>query len=306
MTPSQLQGKRLLITGASGTIGSAIARRLAAENEVFGVARFGDQDKRRELEAAGVRTVPLDLVSGDFATLPDRIDHVLHLAVYQGMANTSIDEAMKVNALGTGRLLSRYRDAEAALVMSTGSVYLPHPDPWHLYHENDHLSGAITPGGATYVPSKIAQEAVARFCSVEFDLPVVIARMNVPFGAEGGMPTRHVRQVVAGEVIKLRNSPLPYTPIHFDDIARQTGPLLGAAVPGGLMVNFSGDEAIDSHEWIAYIGELIGKEPRIEVHPQPGTHPGVALDWARRKQITGPCLVEWRAGMKEMVETMLG
>ena len=37
-----ISGERILVTGVTGTIGSALALHLAAENEVWGVARFAD------------------------------------------------------------------------------------------------------------------------------------------------------------------------------------------------------------------------------------------------------------------------
>ena len=41
-----ITGEKILITGASGIVGQPIARHLAASNEVWGIARFAESDKR--------------------------------------------------------------------------------------------------------------------------------------------------------------------------------------------------------------------------------------------------------------------
>jgi nucleoside-diphosphate-sugar epimerase len=261
-----LRGKRLLITGASGQIAGALCRRLAAANEVWGAARFGDERRLAELAAAGVRTCPLDLVDGDLSALPDDIDHVLHLAAYMG-PNPDTDYSVDVNAVATGRLLSRYRHVESALVMSTWGVYRAHPDPWHAYAESDPLGDPASPA---YGVTKVAQEAVAKFCAREFGLPVVIARMNVAYGAGGGVPARHLGLLLAGEPIRLRHDPAPYSPIHEDDIAGHAGPLLAAAAIPAPVVNFGGDEVVTAQQWCGYLAGLAGVQPRFQVTPLPG------------------------------------
>lgn len=70
----------------------------------------------------------------------------------------------------------------AALYMSSHVIYSVQEDPWHAKRETDPI-GAAKPGySATSVVSKIAGEAVARYCAREYDLPVVIARLNAPYG----------------------------------------------------------------------------------------------------------------------------
>ena len=55
---------------------------------------------------------------------------------------------MRVNAEGTGLLLEHCRNAKAALVMSTVTVYKPHPDPWHAFREDDPLGDQMLPPAA--------------------------------------------------------------------------------------------------------------------------------------------------------------
>jgi nucleoside-diphosphate-sugar epimerase len=297
-----LRGRRVLVTGASGQIASAVCKRLAAAgNEVWGAARFTDEQRRRDLDDAGVRTCPVDLVDDDLSVLPDDIDHVVHMAAYLG-SNPDTGYSIDVNAVATGRVLSRYRHVESALVMSTGGVYRVNPQPWYQYKESDPLGDPPSLASPAYGITKVAQEAVAKFCAREFGLRVVLGRMNVAYGVGGGMPARHLGELLAGEPIRLQHDPAPYSPIYEDDIADHLGPLLAAATVPALVVNFGGDEMASAQQWCAYLGELAGVEPRFEVNELPGGPPGSALDPTRRLAITGPGRVPWREGMRRMFE----
>ena len=130
MSAAMLEGRKILITGPAGQIAFPMARALARRNEVWGIARFSDPASRKEVEEAGIRTLAIDLGRPDFAELPRDFTHLLHLAA--AIQGDDYDGAIRTNAEGTGLLLSHCRGVEAALVMSTVSVYKPHPDPWHL------------------------------------------------------------------------------------------------------------------------------------------------------------------------------
>ena len=79
-----LEGQKILITGANGRIAFPIARALAAQNEIWGVARFSDPRSRSRLESAGVRPVTLDVSTAEFASLPDDFTYVFHAAMATG------------------------------------------------------------------------------------------------------------------------------------------------------------------------------------------------------------------------------
>lgn len=297
--------KKLLITGASGQIAGAIAQVLARNgHDVWGVSRLGNDARRRQLELAGVTTRSVDLIDPDWSGIPDDFDHVLHLAAHQG-PGTDWDYAIDVNALGTGALISHFRGVRSILSMSTTGVYRPNPDPWHPYTETDPLGDPTSPKTPTYGVSKVAQEAVARFAAREFGVPVVIARMNASYGPGGGLAKGHLDKILSDSVITLRHNPAPNQPIYEDDIADHSLALLDAATTPATIVNFGGDETVTAQQWIGYLGELVGKTPRVEVVPIPGSQPGIALDVRKRQSLTGYDKIPWQDGMKRMVEARL-
>jgi nucleoside-diphosphate-sugar epimerase len=291
-----IEGRKILITGPAGQIAFPLARALAERNEVWGIARFGDPAKRREVEAAGIRTLVVDLENPDFSELPRDFTHLLHLAV--ASEPHDYDRAIRINAEGTGRLLSYCRNVEAALIMSTTSVYKPHPDPWHQFREDDPLGDIMLPAMPTYGVSKIAEEAVARFCAREFGIRTTIARMAASYGPRGGLPIFSLQAIAAGRTFETRWDPCGYTPIHDADILNHVTPLLEAASTPATIVNWGGDELVSIQQWIAYGAELLGVEPRLEVKVQPGASIGSVADNERRLAITGPCNVHWRDGIR--------
>jgi nucleoside-diphosphate-sugar epimerase len=298
-----LTGEKILVTGPAGQIAFPLSRELAKHNEVWGIARFSKGGGREQVEAAGVTTRRVDLGAADYGDLPDDFTYVLHLAAYIAPW-LDYDAALRVNAEGTGLLLTHCRKAKAAMVMTTTGVYKPHADPWHAFLETDPLGDSNLPSTPTYSISKISEEAVARTCARQFNLPTVIVRMNAAYGdsGSGGLLGHHFDAVQAGTPVNVRWDPNPYSPIHERDIFDQLPALLGAASVPAAIVNWGGDQAVTAQQWCEYFGELIGKPPEIVCKEVPNTQRGVVVDNARRLAITGPCRVDWRQGMREMVE----
>lgn len=292
-----LSGERVLITGPAGRIAYGITKTLARDNEVWGIARFSDPAAREEVEALGVTTRRVDLGDGDFSQLPTDFTYLLHIAADFG---EDYERGLRVNAEGTGLLLSHCRGVKAALVMSTVTVYKPHPDPWHPFREDDPIGDAGLPSPQPYSIVKIAEEAIARYCAREFGIPTVIARMGSAYGERGGLPLWHLQAIAEGRPVVARWDPLPYSPIHYDDINAQIPALLDAASVPATIVNFAGDTPVSVQQWCAYFGELLGVSPQVDMQPVPGASVGSVGDHTKRTSITGPCTVDWREGFRAM------
>jgi nucleoside-diphosphate-sugar epimerase len=297
---SAMEGKRILITGPAGQIAFPLAERLARDNEVFGIARFGDAATRERCEAAGIKTASVDLANPDWSGAPEEVDYLLHLAAAI-VPGEDYDNSIEINALGTGHVMSRYRNAKACLMMSTCGVYAAPRDYARPVLETDPLGGTPQPYAPTYCISKISQEAVARFSSQEFGLPTTIARMNAAYGDNGGFPAMVVDMVLGGVTIPVlpRGAGDVCSPIHEDDIFAQTPGLLEAASVPATIVNWGGDEGVPVPELVAHVAERIGREGRVEVGPE-GIHQ-YWLDATRRIELAGPCRVDWKAGVDRMI-----
>jgi len=297
-----LKNEKILITGGTSPIAQMFAKSLVGQNEVWSIARFKNADVRKKLDAMGVKTEVVDIGSGDLSALPKDFTYVLHLAYFRS-AEPNFEEVYRVNAEGTGFVLSHCRKAEAALFMSSHVIYAPHEDPWHATKETDPLGTPNAGFSATSPVSKLTGEAVARFCAREFNLPVTIARLNTAYAnMDFLLPTMHMDAVMAGKEITVRWDPATCTPIHIEDMCDQIEPMLGAARVPATIVNWAGDEVLSSQEWCAYAGELSGKPVKIKVQPVEGSQRGLISDVTKRKSITGPCKIPFKDGFRRIYE----
>jgi nucleoside-diphosphate-sugar epimerase len=297
-----LSDEKILITGPAGKIAFGVSESLAADNEVWGISRFADPEARARVDALGVTTRAIDLGSGAFGDLPTDFTYLIHIAV--AYEPSDYNRAITVNAEGTGLVLEHCRRARAALVMSTLSVYKPHPDPWHPFAEDDPLGDMEAQFSPPYSVSKIAEEAVARYCARSLRLPVTIARMGAAYGVGGGLPIGIVDAVAAGRPVRTRWDPCPYSPIHDADILAQIEPLLDAASVPASIVNWCGDHPASVQEMAAFAGELMGVEARVEVTPVDRASLGSVGDCERRISITGPGRVHWRDGLRQTINAL--
>src|ERR1700744_805332 len=98
-----MHGAKILITGPTGQVASPIARALAADNEVWGIARFTNAAAREALEKSGGRCVAVTLAAGKFDPLPPGFDYVPNLAVAK---RGSWEKDLAANAESVGLLMA--------------------------------------------------------------------------------------------------------------------------------------------------------------------------------------------------------
>ena len=289
-----MRGAKILLTGPTGQIATPIARALVDANEVWGIARFTDPAARDALEQAGVRCQIVNLATGDFTGLPTDFDYVLNLAVAK---SGKWDKDLGANAESVGLLMAHCRGAKAFLHCSSGAVYDP-PD-------NEPRTESADLGDnhkflfPTYSISKIAGEVVARSMARALGVPTTIARLNVPYGDNGGWPFFHMEMMLGGIPIPVPpGGPARYNPIHEDDMIATIPKLLEAASVPATTVNWAGDQIVSLQEWCSYLGSLVGREPVFEVSEQ--ALRGNTVDVTRMHELVGGTTVDWRDGMRRM------
>lgn len=292
-----LRGKRILVTGPAGQIAFPLVEELARDNEVWGIARFGDPATRERVDATGCITRVVDLTDPDWSQLPDRFDHVLHLAIFQSL-EPDYDHAMTVNAEGTALLMHRFANSESMLLFSSAAVYDNHPDGAHRYVETDLLGDNRAPYSPTYGITKIAQEGVARGLARAFGLPTTIARMNVSYSTNGGLPAYQLDMLVNGVPIPVRTGGTSFNPIDQSDINAQVPKLLDVASVPATICNWGGDDTVSTEEYVSHLGSLIGVTPVFD-YVDNGI-PGRAFDNTRRMKLIGGCEVHWRDGFRAL------
>ncbi|MEX7468715.1 NAD-dependent epimerase/dehydratase family protein [Mycobacterium adipatum] len=290
-----MRGAKILITGPTGQVAAPLAVSLAADNEVWGIARFTDVVARQKLEDAGVRCEKVNLAAGDFSGLPSDFDYVLNLAVAK---SGRWDKDLGANAESVGLLMAHCADAKAFLHCSSAAVYDPPDDEPRT--ESAALGDNHKSLFPTYSISKIAGEVVARTMARALGVPTVIARLNVPYGDNGGWPFYQMEMIRAGMPIPVPpGGPARYNPIHEDDIIAMLPKMLAAASVPATTVNWCGDQTVSLQQWCGYIGELVGREPVFEESAQ-ALRSG-PTDTTRMHELVGGTSVDWRDGIRRMV-----
>jgi UDP-glucuronate 4-epimerase len=299
MSPA-LSGQKIVITGVTGQVARPLALALAADNEVYGAARFKDQAARDALEAAGVHTVTVDLLSGEVSGLPADADYVLHFAVAK---TNNWETDLAANSGGLATLMEHHADATAFLHCSTTGVYKP--EGHRVFAEDGPLGDnhGVWPFLRTYSICKIAAEGTARWAAQRYNLPTTIARLSVPYGDGGGWPAIHLHMMLSGQAVPVHvDAPSVYHPLHADDIAAMVSGLLNAASVPATTVNWGGSDAVSIEEWCTYLAELTGIEARFE--PTANTIDSVQIDTSKMHELVGPTTVPWRDGMRRMVAAL--
>jgi len=288
-----MQNEKILITGVTGKIAFPIARALAPDNEVWGLARLGNPGDSERLAGAGIRPVALDFASGDFNALPDDFTYVFHAAVDPGLGTWA--DCVRTNAHNSGNLLHHCRSAKGFVYCSTGSTY--------AYQGQRPLVESDPPGvpdRANYSMSKVAGEAVCTWVAEHFGVPLSIIRICSTYGPLGGAPADRLEAILARRPIRLYpDSPNNYNPVYEDDYVELGIRAMQAAARPPLVVNWSGSETVSIEDYCAYLGELVGIEPIFEYTTE--THTPLWPDVTRMHETLGRTRVHWRDGMRRMV-----
>ena len=293
--PAVLTDQKIIVTGPTGQVALPVTVALAEHNEVIGLARFRDPDARAQLEAAGVTCIETNLAAGDFSSVPSAVDYVLNLAVVK---SNRWDIDLAANAESAGLLMQHCAGAKAMLHCSSTGVY--QPAGRHELAETDALGDNHRVMMETYSIAKIAAEVVVRTSARLFDLPTTIARLNVPYGDNGGWPAFHLAMIEAGQPVPVHpDRPNRFNPIHEDDIIRMIPAMLEAASVPATIVNWGGIDPVDLEEWCEFLGGIVGKDATfVETDATIG---GVTVDTSKMVQLAGPTTVGWQDGLRRMV-----
>ncbi len=292
-----LSGRRILVTGAAGFIGSHLADRLAEDNDVICVDDYsiGLRENQAEIESRpNVRLVEADITDRRrMLELIEGVEVVYHLAISDlrtSIANPWLNH--DVNAGGSLNLLlaARDRGVERFVYVSSSEVY---GSAVSVPMSEAHPLNPITVYGA----SKLAGELYALACHRTYGLPVIVIR---PFNTYGPRePYAGARAEVIPRFILqlLRGRP----PVIYGD-GRQTrdftfteDTVAGMVAAGacdelvGEVVNIAYGREASIREIAERLAELVGNpalEPVFE-DPRPGDVDRHFADTSKARRLLG-------------------
>jgi nucleoside-diphosphate-sugar epimerase len=193
--------------------------------------------------------------------------------------------------------MAHCREAKAFLHCSSGAVYDPPDDEPRA--ERAVLGDNHKPLFPTYSISKIAGEVVVRTMARALGIPSTIARLNVPYGDNGGWPLFHMEMMLKGAPIPVPpDGPARYNLMHEDDIIVTIPKLLEVASVPATTINWASEQFVSIQEWCTYLGSLVGMQPSFEESDQ--ALRGNPLDVTLMRELIGPATVDWKDGLRRM------
>lgn len=298
--PASSSPLRLVVTGAAGFIGSHLCEALVARgHDVLGVDNFDPFYARdvKERNLTGLRGQRgFRLLEADVAreAVPlEGVHAVLHLAAKPGVRPSLEDPAayMEANVTATARILQAAQQAGVRRVVfgSSSSVYgdaTPAP-----FAEDAPAVSPISP----YAATKRAGELVAHAFAHLYPIRIVCLRFFTVYGPRQRPDLaihRFTDLIARGLPVRMHgdgSSERDYTYISdaVDGILAALAWTEGAG-PGFEVLNIGGGSRVRLDRLIALIGAALGREPRIERHPnQPGDVRLTAADLHRVERVLG-------------------
>jgi UDP-glucose 4-epimerase len=275
----QLSGKRIVITGGAGFIGTTLARRLVDANEIVAI----DNLHRDTLGGTPLAEHPnFDFVEGDVLD-PEHLNdvvrgatHVVHCAGIAGVDTVlaSPVRTMRVNIVGTYNVLEAAvatQDTIERLVdFSTSEVF--GQQAFNVQEAHVTTIGSVGEARWTYAVSKLAGEHMAHAYHAELGLPTTSVRpFNVygPGQVGGGAIRKFIEDALAGRDLTIHGDGSQIRAwCYVDDMV--DGALLALEHPSAIGESFNignARSAVTIHDLAQRVKRITGCEGEIVFQP---------------------------------------
>lgn len=238
---------KILITGASGLVGSRVAALLSEEHDVFALCR------QPSLEAP-IRSVLGDLSLPELpAGLPESADVVVHLAQSARFREfpDGAPDVFAVNVASTARLLDWARRAGVRHFILASSGAVDHPGAPFSY----------------YVASKKSAELlVESYAPILTTLVIRFFFVYGPGQRRSMLVPRLIDNVRAGTDIAIAGDGARLNPIFVEDAARAVAAAVTRQTQG--VINIGGPEVLTLREMANAIAASAGREARFVDDPR--------------------------------------
>ncbi len=249
----------ILVTGATGLVGSALATKLAAEGTVVrALVRSGSQ--RSHLDG-----LDLEFIEGDMRdaravrTAMAGVKHVFHVAADYRLWARDPNEIYDANVEGTRTIMREAKQAGVERIVYTSSVATI-----ALRDDGapaDKLVGlSVAEGIGAYKRSKIAAERLVEAMVADDHLPAVIVNPSTPIGPRDVKPTptgRIIVEAARGRMPGFLDTGLNL--VHVDDVAEGH---IAALRHGRIGERYIlGGENVLLADMLADIADLTGRRP---------------------------------------------
>ena len=301
--------RNILITGAAGFIGTAIAERLSEEkdNHLLLVDRIEEDgfDKNFiELVARpNTRYLRLDITDrAAVSALPRDVHTIYHLAAVIGVEQVlrAPDQVLEVNAVSTLNIFNyarQVRDLKRVLFSSTSEVYsgtlkhygIPLPTPESVPLCLDDVRSPRT----SYALSKVYGEAVAFAWRQIHGVPVTVVRYHNVYGPRMGfrhvIPQTFVKIVQSNGVVEVPSADHTRAFCYIDDAVEATIRCAESEATEGQVIHIgSSAEEIAIRDLVRHVAAVMGQTISVKDLPvTPGSPARRCPDTSALTRLTG-------------------
>jgi NAD dependent epimerase/dehydratase len=267
---TSLSGRRVLVTGAGGFIGSQLCERLVELGaEVRALAEYNSLGSFGWLDESPARG-ELDAVLGDvrdpdaIRRLADGVETLFHLAALIAIPYSyeAPHSYVETNVLGTLNVLSGAREAGVGMVVhtSTSEVY---GTARSMPIDETHPLQAQSP----YAASKIGADKLAEAFHLSFGLPVATLRPFNTYGprqsARAVIPTI-ITQLLAGDTLALGNLTPTRDFTYVADTVEAFVRIGDCPAAIGRVVNVGSGRELSIGELVERIEAVLGRRAPVE------------------------------------------
>jgi NAD dependent epimerase/dehydratase len=270
-------GKRVLVTGAGGFIGSHLTERLVRDgHEVRALVRYNGRDDRGHLDALAPEIQgAVDVQRGDLKD-PEAVrrtvagrEWVFHLGALIAIPYSYQNplDVVQTNVVGTAHVLDACRDSqtlERVVLTSTSEVY---GTARFVPIDEDHPLQGQSP----YAATKIGADALGQSYHRAFGLPVAILRPFNTFGprqsARAIIPTI-ISQALTRPTVRLGSLEPRRDLTYVKDTVSGFTAIAACDAAIGRVVNIGRGEDLSIGDLVQRIGARLGKTLHVKTDDQ--------------------------------------
>jgi dihydroflavonol-4-reductase len=296
---------RVLVTGATGFIGGALAAGLAEKGyDVRVLMRPTSRNKLARPDRYHVVEADLDADAGLLRNAVASCDVVFHAAAIRNRWATSAAEYRQANVEGTQRLLNASvgQARRFVYVSSVGVLGYPGVEGIDESFPTDVHSATVS-----YHSTKAEAEQIVRARGHEIE--AVVARPTITYGPDDadGMATRLIDMIARGRFVRVGRGENHVHLTYIDDMVR--GLILTGTHPAAAGQTFilAGPRSIAVRELVALIEQSLGLAPRTLYIPEAAARPiawGVEFLYRLASVLCGPGRVSWPPLTRDKIDVL--